>query len=94
MCDCKEEDDPKVCCGDTPRDDTGDRGGVCNQCLLAELSRRCRRGVGASMLRWSGCVLYEMIRFDQCRNTLKKHTLESAQAQEFLVMRCAVLWLG
>ena len=54
--------------GQHPLRQHGREGGVCSQCLHAELSRRCHQEVGVSMLRWSGCVLYKMILFHQCRN--------------------------
>jgi hypothetical protein len=42
-----DEDRPYADAGEAAREDTGERGGVRSQCWLAELSMRCRRGVGA-----------------------------------------------
>lgn len=40
--------------GEAAREETGESGGVRSQCWLAELSSRCRRGVGAIISRRSG----------------------------------------
>lgn len=56
--------------GDAAREETGESGGVRSQCWLAELSMRCRRGVGAMISRRSGKGLHRRTGRRECATTV------------------------